>query len=100
LADGVTRKNIARTLKVSLSTLSIAVRPLNPQKSVGRPRTMTETQIVLARLMLAEGVTREIISCALKVSPKTLFNYLKPYGTGPHPQMRRPKQARSSGRGS
>jgi DNA-binding CsgD family transcriptional regulator len=100
LADGVTRKTVARTLKVSLSTLSIAVRPLNPQKSVGRPRAMTETQIVLARLMLAEGVTREIIACALKVSPKTLFNYLKPYGTGPHPQMGRAKRAPFSGRGS
>ena len=98
LADGVRRKTIARTLKVSLATLSIAVRPPNPQKSVGRPRAMTETQIVLARLMLAEGVTREIIAWALKVSPKTLFNYLKPYGTGPHPQMRRAKQAPFSGR--
>jgi hypothetical protein len=100
LADSVTRKTIARTLKVSLSTLSIAIRPLNSQKSVGRPRAMTETQLVLARLMLAEGVTREIIAWALRVSPKTLFNYLKPYGSGPHPQMRRLKQAPSSGGGS
>jgi DNA-binding NarL/FixJ family response regulator len=99
LAEGVTRKTIARTLKVSLSTLSIAVRPLNPKKSLGRPRAMTEAQIVLARLMLAEGVTREIIAWALKVSSSTLLNYLKAYGTGPHPQMRRPKRAPFSGRG-
>jgi hypothetical protein len=55
---------------------------------------------VLARLMLAEGVTREIIAQALRVSRSTLLNYLKPYGTGSHPKMRRANQEPSSGRGS
>jgi ParB-like chromosome segregation protein Spo0J len=61
---------------------------------------MSETQVVLARLMLAEGVTREIIAQALRVSRSTLLNYLKPYGTGSHPKMRRANQEPSSGRGS
>jgi DNA-binding CsgD family transcriptional regulator len=94
-------KLIVRTLKVSLSASSIAPKPDEAGlKAQGRPRAMSETQLVLARLMLAEGVTREIIAQALKVSRSTLLNYLRPYGTGPHLKMRRPRRARSFGRGS
>jgi DNA invertase Pin-like site-specific DNA recombinase len=104
LTDGVTRKIIARTLKVSLSTLYIALKPyaatLNSPKYVGRPRAMTEADIILARRMLADGVPRKIIAQTLKVSRSTLIAYLRPYGAGPHPQMRRPKQPPSSASGS
>jgi DNA invertase Pin-like site-specific DNA recombinase len=95
LADGVKRKIIAQSLKVSLSIVYIALRPeasaLSPSKSVGRPRVMTEIEINLARRMLAKGITRKIIAETLRVSPSTLITYLRPYSAGPHPQMGRPK---------
>ena len=71
---------------------------MKPKNPVGRPRAMTEAEIVLARRMLADGVKRKIIERTLNVSRSTLLTALRP-GTGPHPQMRRPKQAPSSGRG-
>jgi DNA invertase Pin-like site-specific DNA recombinase len=102
LTDGVKRRIIARALKISLSTLSIALRQytaaINPQKPVGRPRAMTEAEIILARRMLADGIKRNIIALTLNVSRSTLLTALRP-GTGPHPKMRRSKQAPSSGRG-
>ena len=73
---------------------------MKSQKHIGRPRAMTEADIVLARRMLAGGVPRRIIASTLMVSRSTLLTVLRPYGTGPHPKMRRLQQARSLGRGS
>jgi DNA invertase Pin-like site-specific DNA recombinase len=103
LANGVTRRVIAKTLKVSRSTLYIALRPyaatLPPNKPIcplGRPNAMTEAQIAHARRLLANGVPRKIIASTLKVSRTTLSIALKPYSMGPHSQMVRRKQAPSS----
>jgi DNA invertase Pin-like site-specific DNA recombinase len=54
---------------------------------------LTETQIALARRLLANGVPRKIIASTLKVSRTTLSIALKPYAIGPHQQMRRQKKA-------
>jgi|CZKX01.1.fsa_nt_gi DNA invertase Pin-like site-specific DNA recombinase len=102
MTNGVTKKAIARTLKVSLSTLALALKPYaaalppkRPVAPIGRPRTLTEAQIALARRLLANGVARKIIAGTLKVSRTTLSIALKPYAMGPHTQMRRQKQAPS-----
>jgi DNA invertase Pin-like site-specific DNA recombinase len=107
LVNGVTRRIITRMLKVSRSTLYIALKPysaaLPPNKPIapiGRPRTLTETQIALARRLLANGVPRRIIASTLKVSRTTLSIALKPYGMGSHRQMRRQKKTPSSERDS
>jgi len=97
MVGGVTRKIIAQTLQVALSTLSIALKPYSVEapprpKPPVPPRALTETQIALAHRMLVEGVTRKIIAQTLKVAPSTLCLALKPYGTGPHPQMGRRRE--------
>jgi DNA invertase Pin-like site-specific DNA recombinase len=100
LANGVTRRVIASTLKVSRSTLYIALKPyaatLPPNKPIcplGRPNALTEAQISHARRLLANGVPRKIIASTLKVSRTTLSIALKPYSMGPLSQMVRRKQA-------
>ena len=104
LDNGVAKTTIARTLKVSPSTLSAALKPyaavLPPKNTIapiGRKRALTETQIALARRLLANGVPRRIIAATLKVSRTTLSIALKLYSMGPHPQMRRHKKPPSSG---
>jgi DNA invertase Pin-like site-specific DNA recombinase len=121
LANGATRKTIARTLKVSISTLYATLKPYTaeapnphgrprtltgpeiaanpyaveariPKKTAGRPRALTATQIALARRMLAVGATRKSIAQVLKVSTTTLYLALKPYGMGPFPQMGRSRK--------
>jgi DNA invertase Pin-like site-specific DNA recombinase len=102
LANGVTRRVIASTLKVSRSTLYIALKPyaatLPPNKPIGplgRPNALTEAQIAHARRLLANGVPRKIIASTLKVSRTTLSIALKPYSLGPLTQMVRRKAASS-----
>ena len=94
MIEGATRRTIARALTVSLSTLYYALKPYAAEapprpKPRGRSRLLTDSQVELARRMLADGVPRKIIAITLKVSRTTVSIALRPYAEGPFPQMRR-----------
>lgn len=102
MVEGASKKRIARTLRVSPSTVRLVLKPYageapqkpqKPKKLKSPPPVrsclMTESNISLARRMLAAGVTRKLIARELKVSSTTLYLALKPYSAGPFPQMLR-----------
>ena len=100
MGKGATKKIIAQTLKVAPSTLYLALKPYAAEapprpKPPPPPRALNESQIALARQMVADGVTRKIIAQTFKVAHSTLSVALKPYGTGPHFQMSRSTATRS-----